>query len=151
MDRAKKAKELFEGGYTCSQAVALAFADLFDIEEATLSALASPFGGGMGRMREVCGAVSGSLMILGLTEKYTDPKDSAGKMALYSKVRDLADEFKAENGSIICRELIEGVKTTSGGIPEERTPEYYKKRPCGELVESAARLVEERLKALSML
>ncbi len=145
MTRGEKAKALFESGYTCSQAVALSFADLFDIPEETLSALAAPFGGGMGRMREVCGAVSGSFMVLGLTEKYTDPADSEGKMALYAKVREIADKFKAENGSIICRELLEGVNAAPGGNPETRSPEYYKKRPCGELVKSAADIIEEYL------
>lgn len=151
MTRGEIAKNYFEEGYTCSQAVALAFSDIVDIPSESLSAIAAPFGGGMGRMREVCGAVSGSFIILGLTQKYTDPKDSEGKMALYANVRELADRFKKENGTIICRELLEGIEVKKGIAPEERSSEYYKKRPCGELVKCAADNLEAFLTELSIL
>ena len=145
IDHAERAKELFLGGYNCSQAVLLAFDDVTNLDEKTAAALASSFGGGMGRMREVCGAVSGALMVLGLAKGYTSPKDNEMKKEHYALVQEFAKRFKAENGSIICRELLEGVKTTAGGAPEERTQTYYKKRPCPELVWEAARITEELL------
>ena len=145
MSKADKAKELFECGCNCCQAVFCAFLEETNLTEEEAMRLSAGFGGGMGRMREVCGAVSGSFMILGLTEKYTDPADSEGKMALYAKVREIADKFKAENGSIICRELLEGINAAPGGNPETRSPEYYKKRPCGDIVKSAADIVDAYL------
>ena len=100
----------------------------------------------MGRMREVCGAVSGMFMIAGLAAGYCDPDDHEAKKELYAKVRKLADEFKSTEGSIICRELLEGVETQSGPDPEKRTEQYYKKRPCPELVARAAEIAEKFLK-----
>ena len=109
--------------------------------------IASSFGGGMGGMRQVCGAVSGMLMALGLHQGYTDPKDKAGKAAQYEVIRALADEFKRENGSIICRELLGLDENFKPEPPEERTEAYYKKRPCGELCQQAAEILEAYLKA----
>ncbi len=143
--RAEAAKEYFTEGYNCAQAVVLAFADLLPADKETLSKLASPFGGGMGRMREVCGAVSGMFLVEGMLLGYSDPKDAAGKSQLYEKVRGLAGKYSDENGSIICRELLAGVPHTDGGKPEERTPQYYKRRPCGELVRIAAQILAEHL------
>ncbi len=143
--RAKKAEELFKEGYNCSQSVVLAFADLLDIDRETLLKLASPFGGGMARMREVCGAVSGMFIVEGLLLGYTSPKDMTAKSELYAKARSIADRYASENGSIICRELLSGVSHTSGTVPEERTSEYYKKRPCAELVFCAAEILATHL------
>ena len=94
-------------------------------------------------MREVCGAVSGAAMVLGLVKGYSDPTDKEAKKAHYALVREFADRFRALNGSIICRELLAGVQTTPGGDPEARTSEYYKKRPCPALCKSAADLLDE--------
>ena len=142
---AERAKELFMKGYNCSQAVACAFTELTGQDEETMARLSSSFGGGLGRMREVCGAVSGAAMVLGLRKGFSDPKDAAAKKEHYQLIRQFAARFKEENGSVICRELLSGVPVTPGGDPEERTPEFYKKRPCAELVYLAAEITEELL------
>lgn len=146
--RAERARENFMAGYNCSQSVVMAFSDL--IEEAGLDVdaicrLASPFGGGMGRLREVCGCVSGSLMILGLTRGYDDPKDYAAKKRLYAEVQELAASNREENGSIVCRELLGLVKGPDDPAPERRSDAYYRKRPCPELCAVAARILAEHL------
>lgn len=146
MSKRQQAMELFEKGYSCSQAVAGAFCEETDIDFDTMMKIASPFGGGMGRLREVCGAVSGMFIITGLIYGYDSPKDIAAKKALYSKVQSLAMKFKQLNGSYICRELL-GLESgsTSNPEPEARTKEYYKKRPCKELVGDAAEILDEFL------
>ena len=143
--RAEAAKKYFTEGYNCAQAVVLAFADLLPADKETLSKLASSFGGGMGRMREVCGAVSGMFLVEGMLLGYSSPEDIDGKSQLYEKIRGLAGKYSDENGSIICRELLAGVPHTDGGSPEQRSAEYYKKRPCGELVRIAAHILAEHL------
>ena len=146
MTRGEKAKALFEEGYNCSQAVVLSFSDILGIDEKTLSLLASGFGGGMGRMREVCGAVSGMFMAANLLNGYSSPADDEKKKATYAMIQELAAQFKSENGSIICRELL-GLKAPEGThVPEKRTDEYYKKRPCGELCYIAADILDKYLK-----
>ncbi len=145
-DYAKTAEELFKNGCNCSQAVLLAFSDVTGLENETALKLASSFGGGMGRMREVCGAVSGALMVLGIAKGYSDLSDGEAKKEHYALIQEFARRFKEENGSIICRELLAGVKTENGVSPEKRTDEYYKKRPCGELCFAAAKITEELLK-----
>ena len=140
----EKAKALFTEGYNCAQAVFGAFSDITGIDFETSVKLSSGFGGGMGRMREVCGAVSGMFMVLDATEGYTSPTDNVAKMELYAKVQKLAGEFKTENGSIICRELLGGAPSNTP-TPTERTAEFYKKRPCSELVEMAADIVADHL------
>lgn len=148
MTRPEKAKQLFLSGYNCSQAVVGAFIDDFAIDFDTAMKLSSSFGGGMGRMREVCGAVSGAFMIAGLKCGYCDPCDKAAKSAHYALIQKIAADFKQQNGSIICRELLEGVGCNGkcqGSIPEDRTVAYYKKRPCAELVYIAAKIVEDEL------
>lgn len=142
MARAETAKQYFLSGYNCAQSVALAFSDLLKQDEQTIARFTSSFGGGMGRMREVCGAVSGAFFVLGATLGYDDPKDLDGKKALYATVQDFARRFKQETGSIICRELLEGVPTQAGGEPEPRTETYYKKRPCADLVFLSAQIAE---------
>ena len=139
-----KAKTLFHEGYNCAQAVFAAFSDVTGVDFETSLKLSSGFGGGMGRTREVCGAVSGMFMVLGAIEGYTSPTDNAVKMELYTKVQNLAGKFKAENGTIICRELLEG-NVSNTPNPTERTPEFYKKRPCAEYVEIAADAVADYL------
>lgn len=148
MTRPEKAKQLFLSGYNCSQAVVGAFIDDFAVDFDTAMKLSSSFGGGMGRMREVCGAVSGAFMIAGLKCGYCDPCDKAAKSAHYALIQKIAADFKQQNGSIICRELLEGVGCNGkcqGNVPEDRTAAYYKKRPCAELVYIAAKIVEDEL------
>ncbi len=143
--RAEIAKQHFIEGYNCAQAVVLAFSDLLPVDKETLLKLASSFGGGMGRLREVCGAVSGMFLVEGLLLGYSSPTDIDGKKDLYEKIRDLAGKYSDENGSIICRELLAGTPHTEGGVPEQRSAEYYKKRPCAELVKTAAYTLAEHL------
>ena len=143
MTHSELAKNYFNSGYNCSQSVLLAFSDLTGLEAETAARLASSFGGGLARMREVCGAVSGGAMVLGLLCGYSDPEDHAAKKAHYALVRDFAERFRSANGSIICRSLLEGTGATEGGSPEKRTEEYYRKRPCAELCACAADILDE--------
>ena len=143
--KAQQAKQNFEEGYNCAQAVLLAFCEETGLTREQAAKLASTFGGGMGRMREVCGAVSAMFMVEGLTRGYSDPKAKEEKSAVYARVRDLADRFREKNHSIICRELLIDTETTPGGEPEARTKEYYERRPCGCYVEDAAYLIAEVL------
>ena len=141
MDYGARAKELFLEGYNCSQAVFLACTEDLGLDVATRAKIASSFGGGIGGMRSVCGTVSGMLMALGLRYGYSEPSDKTGKAAQYEVVRALADEFKKENGSIICRELLGLDENFKPKPPEERTESYYKKRPCPELCRCAAEIL----------
>ncbi len=149
MSRADKAKEYFLQGYACSQAVALAFQDVAGLSEETLSKLTLPFGGGLGRQRLVCGAVSGMTAIYGLTCVSGENTPENKKIA-YEQTRALCDAFKRENGSLICEELLTGahLKVEIGGTAEKRTAEYYKKRPCAELVYNATEILENYLKEI---
>ena len=145
--RGERAKSLFLQGYTCAQAVVLAFEDITGLDTTTAAKLASGFGGGMGRMREVCGAVSGMFMVYDLVLGYSEPGDMESKKRVYADIRELAERFKAQSGgSIVCRELLAGVNTTTGGDPEQRTAEYYTKRPCPNLVALAADVLDAFLK-----
>ncbi len=144
----EKAKELFKEGYNCSQSVVGAWADYYKVEPEMIMRIASSFGGGIGRMRETCGAVCGMFMLAGLECGSTDPKDNAGKGANYKVVQALAAKFKECNRSINCGELLGLREIKEDKIthkPEERTEEYYKKRPCVEMVASAARIFGEYL------
>ena len=143
--KAEKAKELFEEGYNCSQAVIGAFCEELGVDFETAMKLSSSFGGGMGRMREVCGAVSGLFMAAGLKYGYNLPEDTVSKAAHYKLIQELAESFKEKNGSIICRELLGENAIDGTHIPEKRTDTYYKKRPCSELVKDAALIFEEML------
>ncbi len=146
-EKSQLAKRYFEEGYNCAQSVLLAFCEETGLSIEQAAKLASTFGGGMGRMREVCGAVSAMFMIQGLMEGYTDPKAKVEKAELYARVREVAERFREKNHSIICRDLLIDVQTTPGGVPEERTQEYYERRPCGCYVEDAAGLIAEALNA----
>ena len=151
--RREKAKALFRQGCNCCQAVALAFEDVAALRGVTpeqLLAAASGFGGGMGRLREVCGCVSGMTMIAGLASP-ADPSDHAARTANYALVQQLAGDFRAANGSIVCRELL-GLRTAGRQAvaavspePSERTEQYYKSRPCEALVGCAAEILASRL------
>lgn len=142
---APKAEALFREGYNCAQSVVLAFADKYDIDFATAAKVSSSFGGGLGRLREICGCVSGMSMALGLIQGYSSPKDTAGKANQYKLVQELAAAFKQENGSYICRELLFGITDDTNPTPEARTKEYYEKRPCPKLCAMAAAILEEKL------
>ena len=141
MDHSIKAAELFLADYNCAQAVMVAFCDVTGLEEKAAAKMASAFGGGMGRMREVCGAVSGMFMVLSLLYGYDDPNDGAAKKLLYQQVQELGEKFRQENGSILCRELLGN--PPSDPTPSPRTAEYYAKRPCARMVMTAARLMDE--------
>ena len=140
---AKKAMDLFKEGYNCSQAVFLAFEDLYKIDRQTALMLSSSLGGGMGRLREVCGAVSGMFLVAGVLYGYDDPKDYDKKTEHYARIQQLAKEFETLNDSIICRDLLGLGKEKEGPAPDKRTDEYYKKRPCAELVGMAAAIMEQ--------
>ena len=140
MDHGMKAAELFLAGYNCAQAVAVAFCDVTGLDEAFTARAVSPFGGGMGRMREVCGAVSGMFFVLGHLYGYDTPGDDVSKKQLYTQVQDLAARFRGENGSIVCREILKN--PPSDPNPSPRTAEYYKERPCALMVKTAADLMD---------
>ena len=140
MDHGIKAAELFLGGYNCSQSVVVAFSDLTGLDEAFSARMASSFGGGMGRMREVCGAVSGMLMVLGLLYGYDTPGDDVSKKAQYTAVQALSARFREETGSIICREILKN--PPSDPNPTPRTADFYAKRPCAKMVMTAGRLLD---------
>lgn len=139
---AKKATELFREGFNCSQAVFLAFEDKYDINRELALKLSSSFGGGMGRLREVCGAVSGMFMVAGVLYGYSSPLDQGEKTNHYKRIQELAKNFEEDNGSIVCRELLGLGQGKDNPVPEKRTDAYYKKRPCGELVAIAAAIME---------
>ncbi len=147
-ERAETARNNFLQGYNCSQSVVLAFPDVLEqagLDPSVAARLASPFGGGMGRMREVCGAVSGMLMVLGLAQGYDEAKAFAAKKELYQKVQTLCKRYGDENGSIVCRELLGLGKGPDAPTPQRRTDSYYRKRPCPELCACAARILAEHL------
>ena len=140
----RRAKELFFEGYNCAQAVFLTFAeDKMDVNEA--ARIASVFGGGLGGMRHVCGAVSGMAMAYGMLRGYSDPKAKDEKKAEYEAVKEMSREFEDMNGSIICRELLGLDKDVKYVSPSNRSGEYYKKRPCPELCSIAAGILAKRL------
>ena len=143
INHADRARELFLAGYSCAQAVVCAFGDVTGLDIDAAARLASSFGGGLSRLREVCGTVSGAAIVLGIVRGYSDPKDYAAKNAHYALVQEFARRFREANGSIVCRELLKDVETIPGGEPERRTPEYYQKRPCPALAACAAGILEE--------
>ena len=144
-DKSERAKELFRQGYNCSQSVLAVFCEEFGMDFDTAMKISSSFGGGMGRMREVCGTVSGMFMAAGLA--FASSSDSAiEKGQHYKRIQELARRFKEQNGSIICRELLQGVESSTSPTPSERTETYYKKRPCVDLVGDAVEIIEEYIK-----
>jgi len=140
MDRGVQAAELFLQGYNCAQAVAVAFSDLTGLTPERSAKMASSFGGGMGRLREVCGAVSGMFLVTSLLYGYDRPEDEQGKKELYKLVQSLAEQFRERNGSIICRELLKN--PPSDPNPSPRTAEYYRQRPCAAMVFTAAQILD---------
>ena len=136
MDRGTLAAELFLQGYNCAQAVVLAFRDVTGLEDKMAARMSSAFGGGMGRMREVCGAVSGMVLVAGLLYGYDETGSDPKKKELYTLVQDAAAQFRTETGSIICREILKN--PPSDPNPTPRTAEFYRKRPCTRMVKLAA-------------
>ncbi len=145
-ERKEKAMSLFLEGYNCTQSLVLAFEDLIGMERNQLARIASPLGGGMGRLREVCGSVSGMFLVLGFLYGYDKPGDLEVKKELYERVQELARRFEERNGSIVCRELLGLSVKRESPIPEARTEEYYKKRPCKELIGMAAEILDEYIR-----
>ena len=146
MNHSDTAAAYFEQGYSCAQAVLLAFREEAGLTPEQAARLASPFGGGMARMREVCGAVSAMLMVVGLADGYEDADAGEEKRALYARVRALADAFRGKHGSINCAELLKSVPhTDTPAPPEPRTPEYHAAHPCTAFVRTAAELLEDYL------
>ena len=146
MSRREAAMNNFRSGYNCSQSIVKAFADLLPADEQMLLKMASSFGGGMGRLREVCGSVSGMFMVAGLLYGYDGPETGQVKADHYARIQELAHRFEEKHGSIVCRELLNlGIRHDSP-VPEARTKEYYKKRPCAEMIGDAAEILEQYIK-----
>ena len=143
---AQKAMNLFKEGYNCSQSVFLAFKDLYGIDRHTALKLSSSFGGGMGRLREVCGSVSGMFLTAGILYGYDSPKDRSSKTEHYKRIHELARSCEELNGSIVCRELLGLDQKKESYVPEERTKDYYRKRPCEQIVGCAAYIMEEYIR-----
>jgi C_GCAxxG_C_C family probable redox protein len=143
--RVERAKELFRSGYNCSQSVVLAYADIIGLEPTLAATISAPFGGGMGRLREVCGAVSGMTMIAGMLAPSPTCDNAVAKRENYALVQHFAERFRTENGATVCRTLLGLDREKDEPTPSPRTDEYYRKRPCAELVGDAARIVGEYL------
>ena len=148
--RVERAVENFMAGYGCCQSVVAAFADLYGLDELQAKKIAAGFGGGVGRLRMMCGAVSGIVMLVGLDCGQTEGSDRDGKSACYKVVQELLAQSEAENGSLICAEIL-GLKghekARSSYVASPRTAEYYKQRPCAAKVESAARIFANYLRS----
>lgn len=142
-ERVKRAVELFKSGFNCSQSVVAAFADMYEFTEEQALRMSASFGGGIGRMRQTCGAACGMFLLAGLEKGAVDGKDREGKAANYALVQELAEEFKRRNGSLVCAELLGLKKAENSSVPEARTQEYYAKRPCAKMVEVAAEIWAE--------
>ncbi len=144
-ERIEKAIALFKSGFNCSQSVVAAYADMYGFTEEQALKMSASFGGGIGRMRQTCGAACGMFLLAGLENGATAGADREGKAANYALVQQLAEEFKKRNGSLNCAELL-GLKQPEGStMPEARTEQYYAKRPCSKMVEEAARIFGEYL------
>jgi C_GCAxxG_C_C family probable redox protein len=144
--RSQLAMSYFKEGYNCSQSVFLAFCDEYDIDFEVALKISSSFGAGMGRLREVCGAVTGMFMVAGMIYGFTDPKNNVLKTEHYKRIQYLAKEFEDKNHSIICRELLGTGKGKDNPTPELRTEEYYKKRPCVKMVALAADIMDKYIR-----
>ena len=146
--RVERAVELFKSCFNCSQSVVAAFADLYGYTEEQALRMSASFGGGIGRMRQTCGAACGLFLVAGLKTGSIDPNDREGKAANYTLVQELAERFKEVNGTLICADLLGLNKTNATPpIPEIRTNQYYAKRPCSKIVEQAARIWVDYLKS----
>ena len=149
MNKADRAEELFRLGYNCSQSVYAAFAEELGMSVEEAAKRASPFGAGFGKLREVCGAVSGMVLVLGDLCGYQDPTDAAGKQALYALVQQMCGSFEASEGSLICRDLLGLAKGEDLAEPAVRTEEYYQSRPCVGACRRAAEILEAEMESLT--
>lgn len=140
------AREYFKQGYNCAQSVFLTYAHKYGFDNDTALKLSSSFGGGMGRMREVCGAVSAMFMVAGLEKGYTENNNDEIKAKHYTRIQALANEFKKKHGTIICRELL-GVDADDNPIPSKRTEKYYQERPCEEFIADTCKILDEHIMA----
>ncbi|MBQ8503528.1 MAG: C_GCAxxG_C_C family protein [Clostridia bacterium] len=145
MTEKERAKELFLEGYNCSQSVFTAFSHRFGIDEETAKKISAGLGGGIGRQREVCGAVSAAAMVIGDICAGVDGEDVESKTRNYELVQKFSEKFTEKHGSIICRELLENHEKNKGAAPDDRTEEYYQTRPCLRLVEDAAEILMQML------
>ena len=145
MSRADRAEELFRQGYNCGQSVFAAFADVLGLTVEEAAKIASPFGAGFGKLREVCGAVSGMTLVTGYLKGYSDPADYESKKEVYALIRKMCAEFEERQGSIICRELLGLKKGEDTAEPAVRTEEYYRSRPCIGACRTAAEIVEREI------
>lgn len=145
MNRADRAEELFRQGYNCGQSVFAAFADVLGMTVEEAAKIASPFGAGFGKLREVCGAVSGMTLVAGYLKGYSDPADYESKKEVYALIRKMCAEFEDSQGSIICRELLGLKKGEDTAEPAVRTEEYYRSRPCIGACRTAAEIVEREI------
>lgn len=145
MTHAERAEALFKEGYNCAQSVTLAFAEEMGIDRERAARISSSFGGGLGRLRQVCGCVSGMAIVAGELYGYEDPEAKEEKTDHYRLIQELAGEFEKQAGSIICRELLNGITGDTNPTPEERTKDYYKKRPCAGLAALAAGILERKI------
>lgn len=144
-DHTEKAAALFTQGYNCAQAVFAAFSDVTGMDGKLAIRLSSSFGGGMGRMREVCGACSAMFMVAGILYGEGTETDHAVKAEHYKRIQYLAEEFRKQHETILCRELLNGLAVTSEPTPEKRTEQYYKVRPCVKYVRTAAEILDRYL------
>ena len=144
-ERAARAKEYFNQGYNCAQSVALAYADITNLDEEMVAKITASFGGGLGRLREVCGAVSGMAFLASFISPCPSAYDAEAKKANYALVQEFAEQFRQQNGSIVCRSLLGLDRPKDEPTPSPRTAEYYKKRPCSEYVYDAALIVGKYL------
>ncbi len=144
MDHEMQAAELFLDGYNCAQAITVAFSDVTGLDKDFSARMASSFGGGIGRLREVCGAVSGMVMVAGILYGYDANSEESAKKEHYTLVQALANRFKDEVGSIICREILKN--PPSDPNPTPRTAEFYKQRPCTRMVMTAARILDDYIR-----
>ena len=144
-DHTEKAVTLFTQGYNCAQSVFVAFSDVTGIDEELAKRLSSSFGGGMGRMREVCGTCSAMFMIAGILYGEGTETDHSIKTEHYKRIQYLAEEFRKIHETIICRDLLKGLAVTSEPTPEKRTEQYYKVRPCVKFVRTAAEILDRYL------
>lgn len=150
-EREERAMNNFLAGYNCTQSVLLAFSDILPADEKMLATIASGFGGGMGRLREVCGAFSGMVAMAGFISPADDPSVKEARTKNYALVQDFAASFKDKNGgSVVCRELLgldkpKDSSAIESPVPSDRTADYYKKRPCGKIIGAAARIIAQKL------
>lgn len=143
MSKGEIAKNYFKNGYNCAQAVLMAFCEETGLNAEMAALISCGFGGGVGRQREVCGAVSGMVTAANLMYGYSDSGANGKKAEHYALIQSLCNDFKGINGSIVCRELLAGINSSTDPHPDERTAEYYKKRPCSEIVYCAAEILEK--------